>query len=73
MENQLVIGGKYRHYKDKEYRVLHLATHSETGEQLVIYQALYGEMGIWARPVDMFLETVEVNGETVFRFSYIEE
>ena len=73
MENQLVIGGKYRHYKDKEYRVLHLATHSETGEQLVIYQALYGEMGIWARPLDMFLETVEVNGETVFRFSYIEE
>jgi len=73
VENQLVIGGKYRHYKDKEYRVLHLATHSETGEQLVIYQALYGEMGIWARPLDMFLETVEVNGETVFRFSYIEE
>ena len=73
MENQLVIGGKYRHYKDKEYRVLHLATHSETGEQLVIYQALYGEMGIWARPLDMFLETVEVNGDTVFRFSYIEE
>ncbi|MBR6755495.1 MAG: DUF1653 domain-containing protein [Peptococcaceae bacterium] len=73
MKNQLVIGGKYRHYKDKEYRVLHLATHSETGEQLVIYQALYGEMGIWARPLDMFLETVEVNGETVFRFSYIEE
>jgi len=73
VKNQLVIGGKYRHYKDKEYRVLHLATHSETGEQLVIYQALYGEMGIWARPLDMFLETVEVNGETVFRFSYIEE
>ena len=72
-ENKLVLGGKYRHYKDKEYRVLHLATHSETGEQLVIYQALYGEMGIWARPLDMFLETVEVNGETVFRFSYIEE
>ena len=73
MKNQLVIGGKYRHYKDKEYRVLHLATHSETGEQLVIYQALYGEMGIWARPLDMFLETVEVNGDTVFRFSYVEE
>ena len=72
-ENKLVLGGKYRHYKDKEYRVLHLATHSETEEQLVIYQALYGEMGIWARPLDMFLETVEVNGETVFRFSYIEE
>ena len=72
-ENKLVLGGKYRHYKNKEYRVLHLATHSETEEQLVIYQALYGEMGIWARPVDMFLETVEVNGETVFRFSYIEE
>lgn len=71
-ENKLVIGGKYRHYKNKEYRVLHLATHSETGEELVIYQALYGEMGIWARPLEMFLETINVDGEEKLRFSYIE-
>lgn len=70
---QLVVGGLYRHYKRKNYRVLQLATHSETEEKLVIYQALYGEMGIWARPLDMFLEMVEVDGVLVPRFAYIEE
>lgn len=72
IENKLVIGGKYRHYKNKDYRVLYLATHSETGEELVIYQALYGERGIWARPLEMFLETINVDGEEKLRFSYIE-
>ncbi|MBQ4831966.1 DUF1653 domain-containing protein [Pseudoalteromonas sp. MMG010] len=63
--------GLYHHYKGAKYKVLHLATHSETEEQLVIYQALYGEFGIWARPLSMFTEAVEKNGETIPRFAYI--
>jgi len=69
----LKIGKKYRHYKGKEYKVLHIAKHSETLEELVIYQALYGEWGIWARPLDMFLEQVRVDGKLVNRFEEIAE
>lgn len=71
--NKLVVGGRYRHYKGKEYTVRGVARHSETLEDMVIYRAEYGERGIWVRPKDMFLETVSVNGETVFRFSYLGE
>lgn len=65
--------GRYRHYKGNEYQVLFLARHSETEETLVIYKALYGEGGIWARPASMWNELVEVNGEKVRRFAYIGE
>jgi hypothetical protein len=64
----LKIGRKYRHFKGREYLVLHIAKHSETLEELVVYQALYGDMEIWARPLDMFLDQVEVNGALVNRF-----
>ena len=67
----IVIGGKYEHYKGKPYRVLAVARHSETLEEMVVYQQLYGEEGIWVRPLDMFLETVEVEGRTVPRFQHI--
>ena len=53
------IGGKYRHFKNKEYRLLAIAEHTETGEKLVVYQALYGEMGVWARPFEMFFSPVD--------------
>ena len=69
----LTIGKKYRHFKGKEYLVLHIARHSETLEELVVYQALYGEKSIWVRPLDMFLEQVEVNGMLVNRFEECEE
>ena len=65
--------GRYRHFKVGEYEVYGLATHSETGEQLVVYQALYGERGLWVRPVAMFLETVERDGQVRPRFEYIGE
>ncbi|MDD6237688.1 MAG: DUF1653 domain-containing protein [Clostridiales bacterium] len=71
MENIKI--GKYRHFKGKEYRVLYLATHSETMEQMVVYQALYGEQGIWVRPASMWAETVERDGRIQPRFTYISE
>jgi hypothetical protein len=63
--------GRYRHYKGKDYRVLGLARHSETEEEMVVYQLLYGDFSWWVRPRAMFLETVEIHGQTVPRFQYI--
>lgn len=63
--------GRYRHYKGGEYDVLGVATHSETEEPLVVYRPLYGEGGLWVRPLAMFVETVELEGEVVPRFSVI--
>lgn len=68
--NELIIGGRYRHYKGNEYTVLGVARHSETLEEMVVYRAEYGERGIWVRPKGMFLESVTVQGKTVLRFAY---
>jgi hypothetical protein len=54
--------GRYRHYKGKEYQVLGVAKHSETGEELVVYKKLYDDYSMWVRPYGMFIEEVEVNG-----------
>lgn len=59
------VAGIYRHYKGQRYRVLGMAQHSETLEPLVVYQALYGNHGLWVRPAAMFCETVELDGEQV--------
>jgi hypothetical protein len=61
--------GIYRHYKGQRYRVLGTARHSETLEPLVVYQALYGEHGLWVRPAAMFCETIELDGEPIARFA----
>ena len=63
--------GLYRHYKGNEYRVTGLARHSETLEPLVVYQALYGECGLWVRPAAMFSETIEMGGRRVPRFARV--
>lgn len=63
------IAGIYRHYKGQRYRVLGTAHHSETMELLVVYQALYGEHGLWVRPAAMFCETIELDGEPIARFA----
>jgi cyclomaltodextrinase / maltogenic alpha-amylase / neopullulanase len=63
--------GRYRHYKGNEYRVVGIARHSETLEPLVVYEALYGERGLWVRPAAMFSETIENGGRRVPRFSRI--
>ncbi len=65
--------GRYRHFKGKEYRVLCLARHSETEEWMVVYQALYGDGGIWVRPAAMWNEIVERDGKSFPRFTYIGE
>lgn len=65
-------GKKYRHFKGNEYLILHHAKHSETEEDMVVYQALYGDRGIWVRPLSMFLEKVEVKGKFINRFEEME-
>lgn len=65
--------GKYRHFKGNEYEVLYLAKHSETLEPMVVYRALYGEGGIWVRPISMWTEHVERDGYSGPRFRRIEE
>lgn len=62
--------GIYEHYKGKRYKVLGVALHSETLEELVIYKALYGKGLLWVRPLKMFVEQVTVDGERKPRFSY---
>ena len=68
-----ILLGKYRHFKGGEYEVLAVAKHSETLEPMVVYRALYGEGGVWVRPLSMWNETVERDGVCVPRFAYIGE
>ena len=63
--------GLYQHYTGNYYNVIGLCRHSETLEESVVYQALYGNYGLWVRPLKLFLETVEVEGITVPRFKFI--
>jgi hypothetical protein len=63
-----MIGKYYRHFKGNVYRVLHIAKHSETLEDIVVYQAMYGERGVWVRPRAMFEETIERDGKIFRRF-----
>ena len=68
----MVSPGIYRHYKGPQYEVLGVAKHSETEEEFVVYRALYGERGLWIRPLAMFVERVEKDGVSVPRFFRIE-
>ena len=63
--------GRYRHFKGREYEVIGVAKHSETLEEMVVYRQLYGDHGLWVRPASMWEETVERDGKTYKRFTYI--
>ncbi len=66
-----IIPGLYQHYSGNYYNVMGLCRHSESLEIMVVYQALYGDYRLWVRPIDLFLSTVEDNGETQPRFKFI--
>jgi len=63
--------GRYKHFKGGEYEVIAVARHSESLEQLVVYRPLYGERAIWVRPLDMFLDMKEIEGEQLPRFAFL--
>lgn len=75
--SELLPGQKYRHYKGGEYQIIGVGRHSDTLEEMVVYQALgdspeFGNQAIWVRPKAIFLENVEYNKEIVPRFKYLE-
>jgi hypothetical protein len=61
--------GIYRHFKGNRYCVIGVVRHSETEEEMVLYQALYGDYGFWVRPLAMFMEIVELDGAMIPRFA----
>ena len=69
--------GRYRHYKGMEYQVLDTVRHSETCEPMTLYRALYGECGVWVRPMGMFFSPVDKvkypDVKQVYRFERVGE
>ncbi len=63
--------GFYEHYRGKRYEVFGVGKHSETLEEFVVYRALYGDRDIWIRPLEMFMEEVEIDGAKKPRFRYL--
>ena len=68
---KLLKPGRYKHFKGGEYEVIDTAIHSETDELVVVYRPLYGEQALWVRPLAMWNETVEYQGELVKRFTFV--
>ena len=68
----IVVGSLYEHYKGLRYKIIGIARHSETMEELVVYQALYGEGNLWVRPLNMFLENIVINGQLRPRFTLVQ-
>lgn len=66
--------GIYQHYKGQLYQVLHVATHSETQEKLVVYQCLYDDYSLWVRPLEMFTESITLDDDRELeRFKLVQE
>lgn len=72
MNGKIPRPGRYRHFKGNEYEVIGIARHSETTEPMVVYRALYGEGGLWVRPLENWnTPALLPDGRTVERFSYL--
>lgn len=63
--------GIYQHYKGNHYHVVGIARHSESLEEIVVYQSLYGDYGMWVRPLSLFQESITFNGQTIPRFKFV--
>ena len=68
---QTITPGIYQHFKGNRYQVIDIVRHSETQEEMVLYKALYGEQGLWVRPLTMFAEIDNRGGVSLPRFSRI--
>ena len=73
MAKVVIKPGLYQHYKGNQYEVIDTVRHSETEETLVLYRALYGERGLWVRPLEMFTESVNIDGLCMPRFEFMSE
>ena len=71
LAKSIVVGSLYEHYKGHRYKILGVARHSETLEEMIVYQALYGEGGIWVRPLEMFMENITLDGKLQPRFRLV--
>ncbi len=71
--NNLLPTGFYRHYKGRYYQLLAVVRHSEEDAPYALYRALYGDFGLWVRPLAMFTESVSIDGEPLPRFAYISD
>ncbi len=71
LAESIVIGGTYEHYKGLRYKIIGIARHSESLEEMVVYRALYGKNDIWVRPLGMFLERITLEGQVLQRFRLI--
>jgi hypothetical protein len=69
----MIKSGIYQHYKGKYYQVIGMARHSESLEEMVVYQALYDNYGLWVRPIKMWNEIISFNGQSMPRFKFISE
>lgn len=68
-----ITAGRWRHFKGRDYEVLHTARHSETMEPMVVYRALYGDGGVWVRPASMWNETVVRDSVSMRRFTFVSD
>lgn len=71
IKGKIKVGSMYRHFKGNKYLILHIAKHSETLEDMVVYEPQYGDKGVWVRPLIMFTEEVLYEGKMVNRFEEI--